>query len=133
MNGLVHTRAALRSISRSCRSLHAGHTRKELPYPLENGLGDFLPPAALKTIAVEYQQGLLDRLSDEIKGTSVSRVKSIFVHVRAVTNKSVAQTVIDTAPDRTKTLAFNYASQALNNSFFLDSLVRRYTLLPVPR
>jgi hypothetical protein len=34
------------------------------------------------------------------------------------------QTVIDTAPDRSKTLAFNYASQALNNSFFLDTLVR---------
>ena len=34
------------------------------------------------------------------------------------------QTIIDTAPDRSKTLAFNYASQALNNSFFLDTLVR---------
>ena len=39
-------------------------------------------------------------------------------------NKSVVQTIIDTAPDRSKTLAFNYASQALNNSFFLDTLVR---------
>ena len=39
-------------------------------------------------------------------------------------NKSVVQTVIDTAPDHSKTLAFNYASQALNNSFFLDTLVR---------
>jgi len=39
-------------------------------------------------------------------------------------NKSVMQTIIDTAPDRSKTLAFNYASQALNNSFFLDTLVR---------
>ena len=34
------------------------------------------------------------------------------------------QTIIDTAPDRSKTLAFNYASLALNNSFFLDTLVR---------
>ena len=40
-------------------------------------------------------------------------------------NKSVVQTIIDTAPDRSKTLAFNYASQALNNSFFLDNLVRQ--------
>ena len=39
-------------------------------------------------------------------------------------NKSVMQTIIDTAPDRSKTLAFNYASLALNNSFFLDTLVR---------
>ena len=41
-----------------------------------------------------------------------------------LTDKSVMQTIIDTAPDRSKTLAFNYASQALNNSFFLDNLVR---------
>ena len=40
-------------------------------------------------------------------------------------SKSVVQTIIDTAPDRSKTLAFNYASQALNNSFFLDTLVRQ--------
>jgi hypothetical protein len=38
-------------------------------------------------------------------------------------NKSVAQTVISTSDDRSKTLAFNYASLALNNSFFLDHLV----------
>jgi Fe-Mn family superoxide dismutase len=37
---------------------------------------------------------------------------------------SVAQTVINTASDRTKALIFNYASEALNNSFFLDFLVR---------
>jgi len=58
---------------------------------------------------VEYQQGLLDKLSDEIKETDQK-------------SKSVAQTVIDTSSDRTRTLAFNYASQALNNSFFLDFL-----------
>jgi hypothetical protein len=38
-------------------------------------------------------------------------------------NQSVAQTVISTSDDRSKTLAFNYASLALNNSFFLDHLV----------
>lgn len=38
-------------------------------------------------------------------------------------HQSVAQTVINTAPDRSKSLAFNYASEALNNSFFLDFLV----------
>jgi superoxide dismutase, Fe-Mn family len=38
-------------------------------------------------------------------------------------NQSVAQTVISTSDDRGKTLAFNYASLALNNSFFLDHLV----------
>jgi Fe-Mn family superoxide dismutase len=44
------------------------HVRRELAYPLEDGLGDFLPPTALKTV-VSYQDGLLSRLNDEVKGT----------------------------------------------------------------
>lgn len=36
---------------------------------------------------------------------------------------SVAQTVINTALKREKALTFHYASEALNNSFFLDFLV----------
>ena len=36
---------------------------------------------------------------------------------------SVAKTVIETAPRREMALAFKYASEALNNSFFLDFLV----------
>jgi hypothetical protein len=31
-------------------------------------MGDFLSPAALKAIAEDYQQGLLDRLNEQIKG-----------------------------------------------------------------
>lgn len=42
-------------------------------------------------------------------------------------NQSVMQTVLSTASDRSKALTFNYASQALNNSFFLDSLVRSWS------
>lgn len=38
-------------------------------------------------------------------------------------HKSVAQTVIDASVDPSKVLAFNYASEALNNSFFLENLV----------
>jgi Fe-Mn family superoxide dismutase len=39
-------------------------------------------------------------------------------------NMSVAQIVISTAPPHeSQTLAFNYASLALNNSFFLHHLV----------
>jgi Fe-Mn family superoxide dismutase len=44
------------------------HQLKELSYDIEKGLGDFLPPPALKTVAVDYQQGLLDRLNDEVRG-----------------------------------------------------------------
>ncbi len=38
-------------------------------------------------------------------------------------HQTVLNTVIGTSLDREMTLAFNYASQALNNSFFLDHLV----------
>lgn len=44
------------------------HKRKELSYPIEEGLGTFLSPDALKIIAVDYQQGLLDRLNDQVRG-----------------------------------------------------------------
>lgn len=37
-------------------------------------------------------------------------------------NKSVVQTLIQSAQDPTKALVFNYASEALNNSFFLSTL-----------
>ena len=44
------------------------HERKPLDYLIEKGLGDFMPPEALRTIAVDYQQGLLTRLNEEVKG-----------------------------------------------------------------
>jgi Fe-Mn family superoxide dismutase len=44
------------------------HKVPSLQYPIEEGLGNFLPPLALKTV-VEYQQGLLDRLNEEVKGS----------------------------------------------------------------
>lgn len=37
--------------------------------------------------------------------------------------QSVIQIVISTAAQKSNSLAFIYASQALNNSFFLDNLV----------
>src|SRR5712675_1317940 len=46
------------------------HVRVPLPYKVEDGMGDFLSPAALKVIAEDYQQGLLDRLNEQIKGTN---------------------------------------------------------------
>ena len=38
-----------------------------LPYKIEDGMGDFLSPSALKIIAEDYQQGLLNRLNEQIK------------------------------------------------------------------
>lgn len=69
MNGL-----SIRAVSRHSRNFRLWsvrrhvHTVKPLPYPIEEGLGDFFPPEALKTIGVEYQQGLLDRLSEQVHG-----------------------------------------------------------------
>lgn len=45
------------------------HTRRELHYPIEEGVGEFLPPPALKTV-VEWQEGLLERFNDQVRGTS---------------------------------------------------------------
>src|ERR1700733_12551779 len=44
------------------------HQLETLPYPIENGLGDFLPPAALKVVAIDYQAGLLQQLNEELRG-----------------------------------------------------------------
>ncbi|KAK7061398.1 manganese superoxide dismutase [Favolaschia claudopus] len=85
------------------------HQPLPLPYKIEDGLGDFLPPPALEAVAMEYQLGLLARLTDEVRNTDIE-------------DASVTQIIISTAPFREKTLAFNYASLALNNSFFLGQL-----------
>ncbi|TFK56039.1 hypothetical protein OE88DRAFT_1652618 [Heliocybe sulcata] len=108
-------RAASSSLRATCKRrilkvlVRHVHSRKALPYGTEEGLGNFLTQSALKTLAVDYQQGLLDRLNEEVRDT-------------AHENKSVVQTIIETSWDRTQVLAFNYASEALNNSFFLESL-----------
>ncbi|KAF9268277.1 hypothetical protein L218DRAFT_893210 [Marasmius fiardii PR-910] len=85
------------------------HTPVQLKYRVEEGLGEFLPPDALKVVAVEYQQGLLDRLNEEVRGTELEGM-------------SVVDTIIKTSVERHRVLAFNYASLALNNHFFLEHL-----------
>ncbi|KAH9950107.1 Manganese/iron superoxide dismutase [Amylocystis lapponica] len=85
------------------------HYCKELPYPINEGLGDFLSPEGLKMLAVDYHQGILDRLNEQVKDTELA-------------TKSIAQTVIDAARDPNKVLEFNYACEALNNSFFLENV-----------
>ena len=47
------------------------HKRIPLPYPIRGGLGKFLPQPALETL-VEYQDGLLSRLNEEVRGTSIN-------------------------------------------------------------
>jgi len=86
------------------------HTLSPLSYPIEEGMAAFWTKEQLKIVAVDYQQGLLDRLNDQTKGTEYE-------------SKSVVNTVIESAKKREDALIFNYASQALNNSFFLDNLI----------
>ncbi|KAI0260935.1 Manganese/iron superoxide dismutase [Gloeopeniophorella convolvens] len=116
MHRLARSLAAARRVPRATRLASAAaassrgvHVRVPLPYKIEDGMGDFLPPAALKLVAEDFQQGLLDRLNEQTKGTQLEHL-------------SVAQIVISTAPHASQTLAFNYASLALNNSFFLHHL-----------
>ncbi|CAK5262673.1 unnamed protein product [Mycena citricolor] len=85
------------------------HLPLPLPYSMKDGLGKFLPPPALETVAMDYQLGLLKRLTEEVRNTEEE-------------GQSVTQVILSTAPYREKTLAFNYASLALNNSFFLGQL-----------
>ncbi|KAI5480572.1 superoxide dismutase, Fe-Mn family [Pseudohyphozyma bogoriensis] len=102
-------RAALKSASSKAAATRSIHSRVPLAYPLEHGVNDFLSPAALKTVAVDWQEGVLDRLNELVKGTVYEDL-------------SVLQTVKQTAADPSQALAFNYASEALNNSFFLSTL-----------
>lgn len=64
--------APLRTVSgrRQARipKLRRIHTLPRLPYSVENGLGNFLSPKALRTIAIEYQGGLLTRLNELVQG-----------------------------------------------------------------
>ncbi|GAA5983569.1 hypothetical protein JCM11641_007287 [Rhodosporidiobolus odoratus] len=97
------------ALSSSLPSFRSLHQRVPLPYTTEQGIPGFLSPSALRTVAVDWQQGVLDRLNTLVRGTDEQ-------------DKSVLQTLKQTAQDPTKVLAFNYASEALNNSFFLSTL-----------
>ncbi|KIK65669.1 hypothetical protein GYMLUDRAFT_94294 [Collybiopsis luxurians FD-317 M1] len=98
-----HGTASTRLIARKM------HTAKKLPYNVNKGLGEFLPPAALKVVGLDYQKGLLDRLNEEVRGTEME-------------GQTIVQTIVSASPDRSRVLAFNYASLALNNHFFLEQL-----------
>ncbi|KAI5894329.1 manganese and iron superoxide dismutase [Schizophyllum commune H4-8] len=85
------------------------HTVRPLPYSVEEGLGRFMPPQALKTVAVDYLGGLVERLNNEIRDTELE-------------NKKLVDVIIGAAQQENQVLAFNYGSLALNTSFFLRQL-----------
>ena len=50
------------------------HVRRALPYAVEDGLAPLFSPEALQTLAVDYQQGLLDRLNEETRGKHITEI-----------------------------------------------------------
>ncbi|POW05856.1 hypothetical protein PSTT_09430 [Puccinia striiformis] len=89
--------------------LHISPPTSSLPFSIEKGLDPFLSAKTVKSLAIDWQDGLLDRLNQHVKGTSAE-------------HKSLFDTIIDLAKDRTQVIPFNLASEALNNSFFLNGL-----------
>jgi Fe-Mn family superoxide dismutase len=77
----ISSRACRASVLRSCKRLgiRHNHTRRALPYPVEEGLGKFLPPQALQTLE-EYQDGLLKRLDDELRSMPVLLSVHLIAH-----------------------------------------------------
>lgn len=67
---LVSTNSRPSSVLKSRLGTRNVHRRIPLPYPINGGLGKFLPPPALQTL-VDYQDGLLSRLNEEVRGTSI--------------------------------------------------------------
>ena len=124
---------AARALVRSKR--RGAYRRAPLSYDIDSGLGQFLSPAALRLVAVDYQDGLLSRLNGLVRGAYSKACQCIMVGSSynqlfncksagtSLETASVLKTLIQTVNDKARVLTFNYASQALNNSFFLSRLV----------
>lgn len=109
--GLASTlRPCLPSTHQLIRS-RALHSLPPLPEMLQEGKGclPLLSASAVDLLWKDWQYGLLTELNKEVIGTQWE-------------NASIVDTVIGTAKDPHSILAFNYASLALNNSFFLSNL-----------
>ncbi|EPQ27600.1 uncharacterized protein PFL1_04738 [Pseudozyma flocculosa PF-1] len=91
------------------------HSVPPMPELLDNGCAPFLSQQTVHQIANEWQAGLLDLLNQEVRDTEYA-------------TSSIVETVIGLSQSREKILAFNYASQALNNSFFLSSIAPQGSL-----
>jgi Fe-Mn family superoxide dismutase len=44
------------------------HTPRNLPFDVQQGLGEFLTPEGCKLVALDFQKGLLDRINELIPG-----------------------------------------------------------------
>lgn len=87
------------------------HSLPPLPANLSKGDGcePLFSAQTIKLLWDDWHAGLLGKLNDEVRGTPWE-------------NSSIVETIIGTAQDPQHVQAFNYASLALNNSFFLSGL-----------
>lgn len=87
------------------------HSLPSLPANLKEGEGcePLFSSQTVRLLWDDWHAGLLNKLNDEVRGTPWE-------------NSSIVETVIGTAQDPAHIQAFNYASLALNNSFFLNGL-----------
>ncbi|TKY86902.1 hypothetical protein EX895_004190 [Sporisorium graminicola] len=114
------TSSSFASSSSSRRNLH---TCPPTPEVLSEGCSPFLTGSTVKQISQEWQGGLLELLNQEVRDTEFA-------------SSSIVETVVGLSQNREKILAFNYASQALNNSFFLSTLAPQDRLrnpTPLPK
>lgn len=100
-------RVAMRALPVQRRALHQ---LPPIPATIEEGCDPFLSKRTTALLWNQLQGGLLKRLNEEVRGTPHA-------------TESVVETVVNTARDRSKVLAFSYASLALNHSFFLSGLI----------
>lgn len=70
--GLLRARAPRPSFSwaaaNNASQRRLAHRRVPLPYDAEHGLPGFLSPNALRTVAVDWQEGVLARLDELVRG-----------------------------------------------------------------
>jgi superoxide dismutase, Fe-Mn family len=64
------TAASARKYAQTGLAVRLLHRLPRYHFDVDQGMGDFLTPAGLKALAVEYQTGLLDRINEIVQGAS---------------------------------------------------------------
>jgi hypothetical protein len=67
MNSLLRRRATLKA--KCIGAKRQLHTPRQLHFDVEQGLGDFLSPEGCKLVAIDFQNGLLERINELIPGS----------------------------------------------------------------
>ncbi|PWN30567.1 manganese and iron superoxide dismutase [Jaminaea rosea] len=93
-------------IPSSSRHLHA---LPPTPKNVAEGAMPLLSKSTVDMLWQGWQKGLLERLNEEVRGTELEK-------------SSLVDTIIATAQKPERIMAFNYASLALNNAFFLSQI-----------